>query len=70
MAAALPRSCPVDRKSVSVMPSVLGRADARLLRQGSDALAQMINVSLTAAVLVADLVLAASLAATAAGVAG
>lgn len=71
MATALPvRSCAVDRKNVAVMPFVLADAGDRLLRQGSDALAQAINVSLTAVALIADLALAASLAATAAGLVG
>ena len=69
MATALPvRSCAVE--NVAVMPLVLADAGDRLLRQGSDALAQAINVSLTAVVLIADLALAASLAATAAGLVG
>ena len=71
MATALPvRSCAVDRKNVAVMPFVPADAGDRLLRQGSDALAQAINVSLTAVALIADLALAASLAATAAGLVG
>lgn len=47
----------------------LAAGGVRLFRQGCDALAQAIEVSLMAVVLIADLALAASLVATAAGLA-
>lgn len=70
MATALPiPSCSDNRTKRLTRLLAMASAGGRLLRRGPDALAQAIDLSLTVAFLLTDLVLAASLAATAAGVA-
>lgn len=68
MATALPIPSCSDNRYNSLSPLfAMASAGGRLFRQGSDALAQAIDLSLTVVFLLTDLVLAASLAATAAG---